>query len=141
MLLAVRIVINGFVILVVGDVLTFLHGGKKSVLCLTHATVYAAVLGHCVSDAEAYHAVVAIAVAGTHQFLGKNLERVTSVEVIGIVTEILLEILSDNENHLPESGADGIINGLVHDGLSVGTETVELFQTTVTASHSAGEYE
>ena len=50
--------------------------------------------------------------------------------------EVLFKILSDYEYYLAESSLYGIVDGIVHDGLAVGSESVELFQTAVTASHT-----
>jgi hypothetical protein len=51
--------------------------------------------------------------------------------------ELLLEILTDNPYDLAESSLDGIVNTVVHDGLAVRTQTVELLQATVTATHTS----
>ena len=53
-----------------------------------------------------------------------------------LVAEVLLEILTDNENDLTKSATDSIEDRIVHDGFAVRTQSVELFQTTVTAAHT-----
>lgn len=42
--------------------------------------------------------------------------------------KILLEILADNENELAEAGIDGVVNGIVHDCFTVGTQSVQPFK-------------
>ena len=52
-------------------------------------------------------------------------------------TELLLEILTDNPYDLAEASLNGIVNTVIHDGLAVRTQTVELFQAAVTATHTS----
>ena len=51
-------------------------------------------------------------------------------------TELFLEIFADDPYNLAESGLDGIVDTIVHDGLAVRTQTVELLQAAVTATHT-----
>ncbi len=51
--------------------------------------------------------------------------------------EILFEILADYPNNLAETSLNRIIDAVVHDGLAVGTQTVQLLQATVTATHTS----
>ena len=55
--------------------------------------------------------------------------------------EIFFEILADNENDFAESGADSVEYRIVHYGLSLRAERIELFQTAIAASHAGGENE
>ena len=55
------------------------------------------------------------------------------------LTELLFEILSDDEDDFSESCFDGIIDGIVHDGFPVRSESIELFETAITATHAGGE--
>ena len=41
-----------------------------------------------------------------------------------LCAELLFEVLSDNPDNLAEASLDGIINTVIHDGLSVGAKTV-----------------
>ena len=51
-------------------------------------------------------------------------------------TELLLEILTDYSYDLAESGLDGIVDTIIHDGLSIGAQTIELLQAAITAAHT-----
>ena len=54
--------------------------------------------------------------------------------------KIFFERLTDNKNNFAKSGTFGIKNGIIHDGFTVGSQPVELLQTTVTAAHSGCKY-
>ena len=53
-----------------------------------------------------------------------------------LLAEILFRVLADYENDFAKSSLYGVVDGVVHYGLSVWSETIKLFQTAVTASHS-----
>ena len=53
-----------------------------------------------------------------------------------LCAELLLEILADDPYDLAESGLDGVVDTVVHDGLAVGAQTVELLKAAVTAAHA-----
>ncbi len=55
--------------------------------------------------------------------------------------EIFFEILADDEYDFSESGFDCVVDGIIHDCLAVWAETVELFETAVTAAHAGGKNE
>ena len=55
--------------------------------------------------------------------------------------EVLFEILADNKHEFAESGVDGIVDGVVHDGLSVRAQSVQLLESAVAATHSSSEKE
>jgi hypothetical protein len=55
--------------------------------------------------------------------------------------KLLLEILSEDNNNLAKSGSDRIIDTIFQDCLSVRSEAVDLFESAIARSHSAGEYE
>lgn len=79
-------------------------------VCLEEAAINTAVLGHCVTDAEAYHALIVFPVVITVQLIGENLETVATVEVIGVNDgERLLNGAVFHKYHLAEPGKDGII--------------------------------
>ena len=56
-----------------------------------------------------------------------------------LLTELLFEITTDNENNLTEACLNSIVNRIIHDGFTVWTQTVQLFQTSVTAAHTSSE--
>ena len=56
-----------------------------------------------------------------------------------LLTEILFKILADYEDQFAESGLDGIVDGVVHDGFTMRSQTVKLFQTSVTAAHTGSK--
>ena len=58
-----------------------------------------------------------------------------------LIAEILFEIPADDEHHLAETAADGIVDRVVHDGLAVGSQTVELFQPAVARPHAGRQNE
>ena len=54
-------------------------------------------------------------------------------------TEILLEILADNKDEFAEASVDSIVDGVIHNGFTVGAQGVQLLQTAITATHSCCE--
>ena len=52
------------------------------------------------------------------------------------LAEVLFEVFADNENEFAKSGLDGVVDGVVHDGFAVGTQSVQLFQASVAAAHA-----
>ena len=56
-----------------------------------------------------------------------------------LLAEILFEILADHPDDLAKTGLDGVIDTVVHDRLAVGAQTVQLFQTTITAAHTGSK--
>ena len=55
------------------------------------------------------------------------------------VTEVLFKVFSDNEYDFSESSLDSVVDRIVHDGFTIGSQTVELFQSTITAAHAGSE--
>ena len=55
------------------------------------------------------------------------------------LTELILEILADNENNLSKTSLNSIVDAVVHDCLTIWAQTIELFQTTITATHSGSQ--
>ena len=53
--------------------------------------------------------------------------------------EIFLEQVAYDKNDFSKSPSNGIVNGIIHDGFSIRTETVELFEASITATHSGGQ--
>ena len=56
-----------------------------------------------------------------------------------LIAEILLKILAYYKYNLTKSGLNGIINRIIHDGFTIGAQSVKLFQPTVAASHACCE--
>ena len=56
-------------------------------------------------------------------------------------TEIFFKVFSNNEHHLSESTFNGIVDRVVHDGFTVWSQPVELFQSAITAPHTGGKNE
>ena len=54
-------------------------------------------------------------------------------------TELLFEVLADYPYHFTESGLDGVVDTIVHDGLAIRSQTIELLQSAITASHASSE--
>ena len=55
--------------------------------------------------------------------------------------ELLFERVADDENDLAETGADGVVDRIIYDGLVVGADPVHLLERTVTGAHTCGEDE
>ena len=53
--------------------------------------------------------------------------------------ELLLKILTNDPYYLAKASLNGIINTIVHNGLTIGAKPVELLQTTITASHTCSQ--
>jgi len=52
------------------------------------------------------------------------------------VAKILFEIFADNKNKFTKSGVNGIIDRIIHNSFAVRTQSVQLFEATITATHS-----
>ena len=84
------------------------------------------------------------AALGTGKAFGQVVERlehqlagdVAFVFGKNLLAEIFFKILADDEDKFAESGLDGVIDGVVHNSFTVGTQSVQLLQTTVTAAHT-----
>ena len=63
-------------------------------------------------------------------------------EVLGIDFgfEFLFKAVADDEDHFAETGADGVVDRIVHDDFAVGAYAVHLLQAAVTAAHTSGKY-
>ena len=55
--------------------------------------------------------------------------------------EILLEVRTDDEDHLAEASAESVEHRVVQDGLAGGAHRVDLLESTVAATHAGGEDE
>lgn len=53
--------------------------------------------------------------------------------------ELLFEVFADDKDNFAEAGLNSIINTVVHDRFTVGTQAVELLETTVTAAHAGSQ--
>ena len=47
----------------------------------------------------------------------------------------------DDEDDLAETGADGVVDRIIYDGLVVRADSVHLLERTVTGAHTCGEDE
>lgn len=56
-----------------------------------------------------------------------------------LLAKLLLEVLPDDEDDLAKSRLDGVVYGVVHDGLTIGSKSVELLQPAVAATHSGSQ--
>jgi hypothetical protein len=54
--------------------------------------------------------------------------------------EISFKVFADNENDFAEACFDCVIDLIVHDSFAVRTETIKLFQASITAAHAGSEY-
>ena len=70
-----------------------------------------------------------------HQFAGD----VSLILGNNLLAEVLFKILADDKDQFAEAGAQGVIDGIVHDGLTVGTQSVELLQPAVAAAHTGSQ--
>lgn len=90
-----------------------------------------------------------LAVGGAGETFGECVERLEDefagnlVLVFGEddLAEIVFEVFADNKHELTEAGVDGVVDRVVHDGLSLGAERVELFEATIAAAHTGSEQE
>ena len=57
------------------------------------------------------------------------------------LAELLFERVADDENDLAETGADGVVDRIIYDGLVVRADSVHLLERTVTGAHTCGEDE
>ena len=55
------------------------------------------------------------------------------------VAKILFEIFADHENKFTETGVDSIIDRIIHDCFTVRTQSVQLLQASIAASHSGSQ--
>ena len=69
------------------------------------------------------------------QFAGND----TFVFGENLCAELLFEVLANHPYNLAESSLDSIVDGVVHDGFAVGTQSVELFQSAVAATHAGSK--
>ena len=53
-----------------------------------------------------------------------------------LLAEILLKVFSDNPDNLAETSLNSVVDAVVHDCLTIGTQSVKLFQTSVTTAHA-----
>lgn len=90
-----------------------------------------------------------LAVGGAGETFRKCVERLEDefagdlVLVFGEddLAEIVFEIFADNKHEFTEAGVDGVVDRVVHDGLSLGAERVELFEATIAAAHTGSKQE
>ena len=83
------------------------------------------------------------------EFLGYKLEfKRLSVNAFYIAVlcldhlfHLLLEVFANDIYYFTEAGLNCVIDRIVDDSLSVWTESVHLFQSTVAASHSGCKYQ
>ena len=52
------------------------------------------------------------------------------------VAEGLFDVFADDENDFAETGAQGVVDGVVHDGLAAGTDRIDLLQSAIAAAHA-----
>ena len=53
--------------------------------------------------------------------------------------ELLLEVLTDHPYYLTKTSLNGVIYRIIHDGLPVGSQTIQLLQSAIAASHSSSQ--
>ena len=58
-----------------------------------------------------------------------------------LVAEVFFDLPADEENHAVESGPDGVVHGIVEQGLAGGSDRVELFEPAITGAHTGGKNE
>ena len=77
------------------------------------------------------------------EFLENEIHGDAPAETVGRedLAELLLEGVADDEDDLAETGADGVVDRIVDDGLVIGTDTVHLFERPVAGAHARGEYQ
>ena len=56
-----------------------------------------------------------------------------------LLTEVLFEDTTNDENHFTEASLDGIVNRVIHDGFAIGSKTIQLLQSTITAAHTGSK--
>ena len=58
-----------------------------------------------------------------------------------LLAEFFLEVVADYKHYLSESGAQCVIDRIVHYGFAARAYAVELLEAAVAATHAGGEYE
>ena len=69
-----------------------------------------------------------------------HLDAVAEMLGVDFRFELLLKAVADNKDHFAESGADGVVDRIVHDDFAVGAYAVHLFQSAVAAAHTGSQY-
>ena len=80
--------------------------------------------------------------AGRH--LVNRLEAHFALYLVGILTEyflteVCLKILADNKDNLAKAGTQCIEDAVVHDGLAIRSQSVQLLQSSVTTAHTGSQ--
>ena len=77
------------------------------------------------------------------EFLENEIHGDAPAETVGRedLAELLLEGVANDEYDLAETGADGVVDRIIYDGLVVGADPVHLLERTVTGAHTCGEDE
>lgn len=77
------------------------------------------------------------------EFLKDIIDSDTVAEMLGIdfCLKFLFERVTDDEDDLAETGADGIVDAIIHNNFAVGADAVQLFEATVAAAHASGKDE
>ena len=72
------------------------------------------------------------------QLLKDEIDGDAPAEAVGRkdLAELLFKRVADDENHLAETGADGVVDRIVDDGFVVGTDAVHLFERSVAGAHA-----
>ena len=99
---------------------------------------------HGVVGSPGFHAAF-----GNLEALGQVIQRLeaefaghlTFILLQNLVAELVFKVASDNPHDFAESGLDGIVDGVIHDGFTIGTQCIELLEATITAAHAGSKEE
>ena len=97
---------------------------------------------HGVVGSPGFHAAF-----GNLEALGQVIQRLeaefaghlTFILLQNLVAELVFKVASDNPHDFAESGLDGIVDGVIHDGFTIGAERIKLLQTAIAATHSGSQ--
>ena len=64
---------------------------------------------------------------------------VVSILAENDITEVLFKILADDKYHLAKTSTHSVKHAIVHDGFTIRSEAIQLFQATVTATHTSSQ--
>ena len=65
--------------------------------------------------------------------------HVAFVLLQNLVAELVFEVATDDPHDFAKASLNGIVDGVVHDGFTIGAERIKLLQTTITAAHAGSK--
>jgi hypothetical protein len=68
-----------------------------------------------------------------------DLNAVAEMLGIDFLLEGLGKVVPDDKDHFAETGADGVVDRIIHDDFAVRAYAVHLFESTVAAAHAGSK--